>query len=60
MFVDQNNELICIEDLFENKEYVFMKATLIIKSKKTTEISVGIKDMNDDIVKIICVDRYEN
>ena len=60
MFCAQNDELICIEDLFENDEYVLMKAIFITNNKSITKTSVGIKEKNGDIVKIVCVDMYEN
>ncbi len=54
------DELIYIEDLFENDEYVLMKGIFIINNKSITKTSVGIKEKNGDIVKIVCVDMYEN
>lgn len=60
MFGTQNDELICIEDLFENDEYVLMKAIFIINNRNITKTSVGIKEKNGDISKIVCVDMYEN
>lgn len=60
MFTSPNNELICIEDLFENDEYVLMKGIFMIDNRNITKTSVGIKEKNGDIGKIICVDMYEN
>lgn len=60
MFSTRSDELIQIEDIFENDEYVLMKAIFFAGNKGFTETSVGIKNKTGDIEKIVCVDRYEN
>lgn len=60
MFSTPGDELIQIEDVLENNEYVLIKAIYIAENQSFTEISVGIKDLNGDIVKIVCVDKYKN
>lgn len=60
MFSTPGDELIQIEDVLENDEYVLIKAIYIAENQSFTEISVGIKDLNGDIVKIVCVDKYKN
>lgn len=60
MFSTPGDELIQIEDVLENDEYVLIKAIYIAENQSYTEISVGIKDLNGDIVKIVCVDKYKN
>lgn len=60
MFRSTSDELIQIEDIFENDEYVLIKAIYIAENQSFTEISVGIKDPNGDIIRIVCVDKYIN
>lgn len=60
MFSTPGDELIQIDDVLENDEYVLIKAIYIAENQSYTEISVGIKDLNGDIVKIVCVDKYKN
>lgn len=60
MFSTRNNELIHIEDIFENNEYVLIKAIYIAENQSFTETSVGVKNRNGDIAKIVCVDKYKN
>lgn len=60
MFSTPGDELIQIDDVLENDEYVLIKAIYIAENQSFTEISVGIKDSNGDIVKIVCVDKYKN
>lgn len=60
MFSTPGDELIQIEDVLENDEYVLIKAIYVAENQSFTEISVGIKDSNGDIVKIVCVDKYKN
>lgn len=60
MFSTPGDELIQIEDVLENDEYVLIKAIYVAENQSFTEISVGIKDLNGDIVKIVCVDKYKN
>ncbi len=60
MFSTPGDELIQIEDVLENDEYVLIKAIYAAENQSFTEISVGIKDSNGDIVKIVCVDKYKN
>lgn len=50
-------ELIEVEDIFENDELVLMKATFKPSYDKIVRTSVGIKDETGDIVKIITVDE---
>ena len=50
-------ELIDTEDIFENDEYVLIKATYKSNDIKTVITSVGIKDERGDIVKIIDIDE---
>ena len=57
MFSTRSNELIHIEDVFENDEYVLIKAKYLADNQSFTETSVGIKDKSGDIVKIVCVDK---
>lgn len=60
MFSTPGDELIQIEDVLENDEYVLIKAIYAAENQNFTEISVGIKDSNGDIVKIVCIDKYKN
>lgn len=60
MFSTPGDELIQIEDVLENDEYVLIKAIYIAENQSFTEISVGIKDQSGDIVKIVNVDKYKN
>lgn len=53
----ENEELISVEDIFENEEFVLMKAIYKSDCDKISRTSVGIKDKNGDIVKIIDVDE---
>ncbi len=50
-------ELVSVEDIFENDELVLMKATFKPSYDKIVRTSVGIKDETGDIVKIITVDE---
>lgn len=50
-------ELVSVEDIFENDELVLMKATFEPSYDKIVRTSVGIKDETGDIVKIITVDE---
>ena len=52
-----NEELMDVEDIFENDELVIMKATFIRNSVTVIETAAGIKDSSGDIVKIVTVDR---
>lgn len=60
MFSTRSDELIHIEDIFENNEYVLIKAIYIAENQSFTETSVGIKNRSGDIAKIVCVDKYKN
>ena len=51
-----DEELIETEEIFENNEYVLMKATFIRNSITVVETSVGIKDSTGDIIRIVTVD----
>ena len=59
MFSTRSNELIHIEDIFEDNEYVLIKAIYIAENQSFTETSVGIKNQNCDIVNIVCVDKHK-
>lgn len=59
MFSTRSNELIHIEDIFEDNEYVLIKAIYIAENQSFTETSVGIKNQNGDIVNIVCVDKHK-
>ena len=50
-------ELIDVEDIFENDELVLMKATFVRNSETVIDTSVGIKDDEGDIVRIITVNK---
>ena len=50
-----NEELMDVEDIFENNELVLMKATFIRNSETVIETAAGIKDASGDIVRIITV-----
>lgn len=50
-------DLVAVEDVFENDEFVLMKATFKPSCDKIVRTSVGIKDETEDIVKIITVDE---
>lgn len=50
-------ELVAVEDIFENDELVLMKATFKPSYDKIVRTSVGIKDETGDIFKIITVDE---
>lgn len=52
MFSTRSNELIHIEDIFEDNEYVLIKAIYIAENQSFTETSVGIKNQNGDIVNL--------
>ncbi len=52
-----NMELKSVDDVFENDEYVLMKSVFIAQSGETfTKTSIGIKDRDGDIEKIIDID----
>ncbi len=53
----ENEELMDVEDIFENDELVIMKATFIRNSVTVIDTAVGIKDSLGDIVRIITVDK---
>lgn len=55
--MENQTELFDIEDIFENDEYVLIKATYKSKNGKSVITSVGIKDETGDIVKIVDVDE---
>ncbi|MCI9145603.1 MAG: hypothetical protein HFJ97_04465 [Eubacterium sp.] len=59
MFSTRSNELIHIEDIFEDNEYVLIKAIYIAENQSFTETSVGIKNQNGDIVNIVCIDKHK-
>lgn len=48
-----DKELIDIEEIFENDEVVLMKSIYKSKYFKVEQLSVGVKDENGDIVKIV-------
>lgn len=50
-------ELVRIEDIFENDTLVVMKATYKPVYDKVIRTSIGIKDSTGDIVKIATVDQ---
>ncbi len=50
-----NEELMDVEDIFENDELVIMKATFVRNSETVIETAVGIKDSSGDIVRIITI-----
>lgn len=52
-----DGEFLDVDDIFENDEYVLTKATYKLKYFNMEVTSVGIKDENGDIVKLIEVDR---
>lgn len=54
---DENEELVSIENIFENNDYVLMQATYVPKPQKIIRTSVGIKDEKGDIIEIIDVDE---
>ncbi|MDE5985405.1 MAG: hypothetical protein K2H13_09145 [Eubacterium sp.] len=56
MLYFKQGELLGVEDIFENDEFVLMKATYQRNSFKIAELSVGLKDDNGDIIRIIDVD----
>lgn len=49
-------ELLNVEDLFENDELVLTKAIYQKNSFKTVLISVGFKDTDGDIIRMVDVD----
>ncbi|MGN1420434.1 MAG: hypothetical protein ACI4XC_02825 [Eubacterium sp.] len=55
--MENQTELFDIEDIFENDEYVLIKATYKSENGKSVITSVGIKDETGDIVKIVDVDE---
>lgn len=57
MLQSEREELIGVEDIFENDELVLMKATFKPNYDKIVRTSVGIKDEKGDIVRIITVDE---
>lgn len=48
-----DKELIDIEDVFENDEVLLMKSTYKAKHFSVELLSVGVKNENGDIVKIV-------
>lgn len=48
-----DKELIDIEDVFENDEVVLMKSIYKAKHFSVEQLSVGVKDKNGDVVKIV-------
>lgn len=54
-----SEEIIETEDLFENDEIVIIKARVFNPKTKTgyTEISAGIKDVEDDINELITLTK---
>lgn len=49
-------ELISVEELYDNDELVLMKSTFDYSYFKVVQTDIGIKDDTGDIVKIITVD----
>ncbi|MDE6767662.1 MAG: hypothetical protein K2J35_05665 [Eubacterium sp.] len=59
MHLGENRELVSIEDIFENDEFVVMKAIYKKNSFHISVLSVGFKDASGDIVCIKDVEeRY--
>ncbi|MDE6469798.1 MAG: hypothetical protein K2L19_02100 [Eubacterium sp.] len=56
MLYYKQGELLGVEDIFENDEFVLMKATYQRNSFRIAELSVGLKDYTGDIVRIVDVD----
>ena len=52
--------LIDTEDIFENDEFVIIKAYFISAGKVETELSIGFKDGSGDIVEIVAIDKSLN
>ena len=52
-----SEELIKIEDIFENDTLVVMKATYKPVYNRVIRTSIGIKDSTGDIVKIATIDQ---
>ncbi|MDE6470012.1 MAG: hypothetical protein K2L19_03200 [Eubacterium sp.] len=59
MRLGTDKELISIEDIFENDEFVLMKAIYKKNAFRISVLSVGLKDGLGDIVRIVDVEeRY--
>lgn len=57
MHFEESKELIDIEDILENDEYVLMRATYKKNSFNTSVLSLGFKDDLGDIVKILDIEE---
>lgn len=49
--------LIDTEDIFENDEFVIIKAYFVSNSRVETELSIGFKNFNGDIIDITVINR---
>lgn len=59
MYFEGSKELISIEDILENDDYVLMKSTYKKNSFNISLLSLGFKDDSGDIVKIVDIEeRY--
>lgn len=53
----ESKEFVSIEDIFENDDYVLMKAVYKKNSFRISVLSLGIKDNSGDVVRIVDVDE---
>lgn len=49
--------LIDTEDIFENDEFVIIKAYFVSDSRIETELSIGFKDCSGNIIDIVTIDK---
>lgn len=49
--------LIDTEDVFENDEFVIIKAYFVSDSRIETELSIGFKDCSGNIIDIVTIDK---
>lgn len=52
-----NKLLIDTEDIFENDEFVIIKAYFLSIGKVETELSIGFKNSSGDIINIVLIDK---
>lgn len=49
--------LIDTEDVFENDEFVIIKAYFVSDGRIETELSIGFKDCSGNIIDIVTIDK---
>lgn len=56
----EKKQLLDTEDIFENDEFVIIKAYFISGDNSETELSIGFKNTDGDIIKIVTIDKNIN